>query len=96
MRFHVVLTNLEMHIFIIPPTFHGPSIGNHYLNVVDCSDIEIIFLGNVLMNKIMGATTINDDDDLSMLNVTNELEGLGSREASESIQGNDMFKFWGV
>jgi hypothetical protein len=67
----VVLTNLETHIFTTPPTFHGPTIGNHDLKVVDCSDIAISFLGNATMNKIMGASTVNKDDDLLMLNVTN-------------------------
>jgi hypothetical protein len=37
------------------------------------------------MNKIMGASTINKNDDLPMLNVTNYLEGLGNREASEHL-----------
>jgi len=37
----------------------------------------------------MGASTVNKDDDLPMLNLTNYLEGLGSKEASERIQGND-------
>jgi hypothetical protein len=79
MIFHVVLTNLEMHIFITPPTFHGPSIGNHYLKIIDGMDIAIIFLGNAVMIKIMGASTINKDDDLLMLNVTSYLEVLGRR-----------------
>jgi hypothetical protein len=48
------------------------------------------------MNKIMGVSTVNKDDDLMMLNVTKSLEGLGSREVNESIQGNDQFNFWGV
>jgi hypothetical protein len=48
-----------------------------------------------MMNKIMGASTVNEDDDLLMLNVTNELEGLGSIEASEIIKVNDRFNFWG-
>jgi hypothetical protein len=45
------------------------------------------------MNKIIGDSTVNKDDDLLMLNVTNYLEGLGSREPSEIIQGNDRFNF---
>jgi hypothetical protein len=96
MIFHVVLTNLEKHIFTIPPTFHGPTIDNHDLKVVDYSDIIISFLGDVAMNKIMGVSTVNEDDDLLMLNVTNYLEGLGSRESIESIQGNDWFNFCGI
>ena len=86
MRFQVVFTNLETHIFTMPSTFHGPTIGNHDLKIIDCTDIEISFLGNATMTKIMGASTINEDDDLLMLNVTDYLEGLGSRKYSESIQ----------
>jgi hypothetical protein len=71
MRFHVVLTNLEMHIFTMPSTFHGPGIHNHDLKIIDGMDIAISFLGNATMNKIMGASTINKNDDLPMLNVTN-------------------------
>jgi hypothetical protein len=82
----VVLTNLETHIFTMPPTFHGISIGNHDLKFVDCTDIEISFLGNVEMNKTMGVDIVNEYDDLLMLNVSNYIEGLGRREASESIK----------
>jgi hypothetical protein len=39
-----------------------------------------------MMNKIMGVATVNEDDDLLMLNLTIVLEGLGSKEASERIQ----------
>ena len=49
------------------------------------------FLGNVAMNKIMGAATINQNDDLPMLDVIDYLEGFGSGEANESIEGNDRF-----
>jgi hypothetical protein len=77
----------------MPSTFHGSVIGNHDLKIIDNTDIAISFLGNVMMNKIMGASTINKNDDFSMLNVTNYLEVLGSKEASESIQGNDQFNF---
>jgi hypothetical protein len=71
MRFHLVLTNLETHIFTTPSTFHGLTIGNHDLKIIDGMDIEISFLGNAVMNKIMGASIINKNDDLPMLNVTN-------------------------
>jgi hypothetical protein len=43
----------------MPPTFHGTSIGNHDLKVVDYMDITIGFLGNVMMNKIMSDATVN-------------------------------------
>jgi hypothetical protein len=85
MRFHVVLTNLETHIFTTPSTFHGPTIGNHDLKIIDGTDVTIIFLVNAAMNTIMGSSTISKNDDLPMLNVTNYLGGLGSTGASESI-----------
>jgi hypothetical protein len=56
-------------------------------------NIEIGFLGNVMMNKIVGATTINNDDYLPILNIANGLEGLWSRELSECFQGNEWFNF---
>jgi hypothetical protein len=71
MKFQVILTNLEPHIFTMSPTFHGTSIDNHDLKIIDCTDITIDFLGNAVMKKIMGATTVNEDDDFLILNVTN-------------------------
>jgi hypothetical protein len=71
MRFQVVVTNLETHILATPSTFHGPAIGNHDLEIIEYTDIEISFLGNAAMNKIMGASTINKNDDLPMLDVAN-------------------------
>jgi hypothetical protein len=71
MIFQVVVTNLEMYIFTMPSTFHGPTIGNNYLEIIEFMDIAISFLGNVAMNKIMGASTINKNDDLPMLDVAN-------------------------
>jgi hypothetical protein len=85
MRFQVVVTNLETHIFTTPSTFHGASIGNHDLEIIDCMDIAMSFLGNAAMNKIMGASTIKKNDDLHVLDVTDYLECLGSKEASEII-----------
>jgi hypothetical protein len=64
MRFQVVVTNLETHIFTTPSTFHGATIGNHDLEIIDGMDVAMSFLGNVAMNKIMGASTINQNDDL--------------------------------
>jgi hypothetical protein len=72
----------------MPSTFHGTTIGNHDLEIIDDMDVAMTFLRNAVMNKIMGAATINQNDDLPMLDVTDYLEGLGSGEASESIEGN--------
>jgi hypothetical protein len=69
MRFYVVVTNLETHIFKTPSTFHGATIGNHDLEIIDAMDVAMSFLGNAAMNKIMGASTINQNDDLPMLDV---------------------------
>jgi hypothetical protein len=59
MRLQVVLANFETHIFTMPSTFHGTSIGNHDLKIVDCVDIAMGFLSNASMNEIMTITTIN-------------------------------------
>jgi hypothetical protein len=67
----MVFTNLETHIFTTLSTFHGATIGNHDLEIIDYMDIEISFLGNATMDKIMGASTINKNDDLPMFDVTN-------------------------
>jgi hypothetical protein len=71
MGFQVVVTNLEMHIFKIPSTFHGTTIGNHDLEFIDGMDVAMSFLGNAVMNKIMGAATISRNNDLLILDVTN-------------------------
>jgi hypothetical protein len=42
-------------------------------------NIQISFLGNAAMNKIMCPSTIKKNDDLPMLNVANYLEGLGAK-----------------
>jgi hypothetical protein len=86
MRFQVVLCNLKTYIFTMPTKFHGPAIIYHYLKIVDDMNIEIGFLGNASVNKIMGASTINKDDEFPMLNISNELEGLWSIEASNNMQ----------
>jgi len=59
MRFAMVLTNLHEHIFTTPPTFHGFTITNDDLKIVDYMDIAHGLLENVEMNKIMGDATIN-------------------------------------
>jgi hypothetical protein len=87
------MSNLKTHILKNPTTFHGPTIGYHVLKIIDSTNIEIGFLGNVTMNKIVGATIVNKDDDLLMLNIANELEGLWSRESNEGMQGNEWFNF---
>jgi hypothetical protein len=67
----VILTNLESHIFTSSPTFHGTTIGNHDLKIIDGIDVTIDFLGNAVMNKVMGATTINKDDEFPIFDLTN-------------------------
>ena len=71
MGFEVVVTYLEMHIFTEPTTFHRTTIGNHDLEIVDSMDVGMGFLGNAAMNKIVGVATINQNDDLSVLDAIN-------------------------
>jgi hypothetical protein len=58
----------------------------HDLKIDEKTYIEIYFLGNATMNKIMGVSTINKDYAFPILNVANDIEGLGSRETSEGVQ----------
>jgi hypothetical protein len=71
MGFEVVVTDFETHIFTVPSTFHGTTIGNNNLEIVDGMDVAMGFLGNAAMNKIMGTSNINQNDNLLMLDVTN-------------------------
>jgi hypothetical protein len=96
MSFQAVLSNLKMYIFTTPTTFHGTAIGYPDLKIVDDTNITISLVGNVAVNKIMGTFTVNKDDDFPMLNIANELEGLGTREASEGMEWNQLFNFWWV
>jgi hypothetical protein len=82
----VVLSNLKTYIYTTPTTFHGIAISYHDLKIVDDTYITIGFLGNATMNKIMGSSIVNKDDDFPMLNIANELEGLWSIEVSEGMQ----------
>jgi hypothetical protein len=93
MGFQVVVTNLETHIFTMASTLHGTTIGNHDLEIIDDMDVAMSFLGNAAMNKIMGVATINQNDDLLMLDVIDYVEDFGSGESHESIEGNDWFYF---
>jgi hypothetical protein len=75
-----------VNIFTIPTTFQGTTNGNHDLKIFNYTDITIDFIGNVMMNKIMDASIVKKDYDLHVLNVSNELEGLGRRELNEGMQ----------
>jgi len=96
MRFQMVLSHLKTYIFTMPTTFHGPTIVYHDLKIIDGTNIAIGFLGNATMNKILGATTMNKDDDFSMLNIANEIDGLWRRESNEGMQGNEWVNFSSV
>ena len=69
MGFKVILTNLESHIFTSSPTFHGTTIENHDLKIIDGTDVTIEFLGNATMNKIMGVPLSTKDDDFPIFDV---------------------------
>jgi hypothetical protein len=71
MGFQVILTNLESHIFTSSPTFHGTTIRNHDLKIIDDTDVTIELLGNVVMNKVMGATVVHKDVEFPIFDATN-------------------------
>ena len=54
----------------MPLTFHGTTIGNHDLKIIDGMDVTFDFLGNATMNKVVGATIVHKDDDFPIFHVT--------------------------
>jgi hypothetical protein len=71
MGFQVILIDLESHIFTSSPTFHGTTIENHDLKIIEYMDVTIDLFGNVTMNKVMGSTTVLNDDEFPFFDVTN-------------------------
>jgi hypothetical protein len=65
------MTNLQVHIFTMTPTFHGTTISNHDLKIIDYMDITQGLLSNVMMNKIMGVSTVDKDNDFLILDIPN-------------------------
>jgi hypothetical protein len=60
-----------VHIFTTTPKFHGTTISNHYLEVIDCMDIAKGILSNLAMNKIMGLVVFDEDNDFPILYIAN-------------------------
>ena len=71
-------TQLKHHIFIMTTTFHRSSISNRDLEVVHSMDVTMGFLGYTSMNEVMGAITINYDNDFAIFVVSNQFEDLVS------------------
>jgi hypothetical protein len=65
------MTNLYAHIFTTTSKFHGTTISNNDLEVIDFMDIEKGLLNNSMMNKIMGVSIVNEDIDFPMLEISN-------------------------
>jgi len=51
--------------------FHGSSIKNHDLKVIDNMDIEMGLLSNASMNKFIGVSFIDEDNDFMILDIAN-------------------------
>jgi len=62
---------LHSHIFTTSPIFHGITIINHDLEVIDNMDIEKGILSNLGMNKIMGVLIVDEDNDLLIPYIAN-------------------------
>jgi hypothetical protein len=52
-------------------TIHGTSTSNHDPKVVHYMDVAMCLLGDLVVNKVMGATTFNEDNGFMMFNVPN-------------------------
>jgi hypothetical protein len=54
-----IVTHLEFDILTMAPTLHHTTISDQYLKIRNREDKETDLLINLVMNKMMGATTIN-------------------------------------
>jgi hypothetical protein len=79
MGFEVIVAHPEFDIFTSAPTFHHISIGYHDLEVVHMVYKIMGFFSHLLENEIVSTAIVNQDYDLSMLDVACKFQGLWSR-----------------
>jgi hypothetical protein len=65
----VIITHLEFEILIEAPTFHCTTIIYENFKIRNLSHKAIDILNDPTMNKIMGATTVNQHHDCPMFDV---------------------------
>jgi len=53
------------------PTFHGTTISNHDLEVIDWTDITKGLLRNSVMNKVKGVSIVDEDNNFPILDIAN-------------------------
>ena len=54
MSFEIIVTQLDFHIFMVPPTFYNPAIDYDNLKVGHWVYITVEFFGHSLVKKFVG------------------------------------------
>jgi hypothetical protein len=84
--FQGIMTHLKPQNFTIT-IFHRTSIRNHDLEVFHNMDVVVGFFGYTLMNEVMGAISINEDNNFVMFEVYNQFQCLGRRDNNQGMHG---------
>jgi hypothetical protein len=87
----MIITHLEFEILIALPTLHSTTISNEDLKIRNKVDKAMELLNKSAVNKIMGATTINQHHNLPMFDVSLDLQCLWGRNTQEGMKRYDRF-----
>jgi hypothetical protein len=77
----MVITHLEFGILTMSPTLHSTIISDEDLKIINRVDKAMDLISDPAMNKIMGATTINQHHNWPMFNVSLPLQCLWGASA---------------
>jgi hypothetical protein len=76
--FQMIITHLEFDILATAPTLHRTTICDEDLKIRNWVDKAMELLNKPTMNKIMGATTINQHHNRPMFDVNLDLQFCGA------------------
>jgi hypothetical protein len=77
--FQMIITHLEFDILTTVPTLHHTTINDENLKIRNRADKAMDLFNKPAMNKIMGATTINQHCNWTMFDVALDLQCLWSQ-----------------
>jgi hypothetical protein len=84
--FHSIITHLEFDILIVPPTLHSTTISDEDFKIINRADKSMDLISKLAMNKIMGATTINQHHHRSMFDVSLDIHCLKGQNIEECMK----------
>ena len=72
----MVITHLEFYILTMAPTLHSTTISDEDLKIINRVDKAMDLISDPTMNKIMGATTINQHHNWPMCDLALDFQCL--------------------